>query len=312
MKTKISIFALLLLALPVFSHAAYRNADVNTDGCVDSSDYTLIREDLGTATSQSDLDSSGVVNLRDLTVLMHTWAPCSNTVDAASFFPFAPNKNLRFNYYNPTSGAVLKKYEVMRVEPWSDAKHFTVHHYYANLGEALQTCPRVDDVFAFQDDKLFYTDTYNFYDTSVDPNGLTRAIFPQGDLWAQTTMVKGQTITRQAVPFVQNTMTHSNCSVTQETQKQSIQYQTEVVITDQTSWSPYTGGSSKAVPTLMLQQTTTYFAPKSKTSLFQEQWHFYRDPTYGYIPIDVVILSKSTSQTALKAISHQRLESVGE
>lgn len=301
---------MLFVILPAFAYGAYRNADINSDGCIDDSDLNIMKSDIGTAAVNSDLDSSGTVTMRDLTVLMHSWAPCSNTINAAAFFPVAPNKNLRFNYYNPTSGAVLKKYEIMQSEVWNDSTHFTVHHYYANLGDAVLTCPRVDDVFAFQDNKLYYTDTYNFYDTAVDPNGLTLSNFPQGDLWAQTTMVKGQTITTKGVPLVQSSITQSDCVTLSQLQKKSLQYQTDVVITDQSSWSPYTGGSTKTVPTLMLQQTTTYFAPKGKTSLFQEQWHFYRDPTFGYVPIEVVILSKSTSQTALKVISRERLESI--
>jgi hypothetical protein len=306
MKTKITFFVLVLLALPRFGMAAL-SSDINSDTCTDASDISILKSVFRSNNTTADLDASGEVNLKDAAIIMHEWAPCANTVNISELLPYAPNTNLKYQFYNP-DGSAGNTFEILRTEPWADGTHFTVHHYYGNVGSQASQCPRVDDVFGYNANNLFYTDTYNFYDPAVDEAGLTRTTYTEGHLWGQMTMFKDTEVLNTMTGKVFD-LQHILCSATSSSERPSATTnQTKAIVSDATAWSPYTGGESNLKPVIMLQETT--YLNSAPNDIFQEQWNFYDDPQYGYIPIEITILKQTPNDTSLQVISHERLQGI--
>ncbi len=308
MKAKILLLQCLIVitCIPQWTHAAV-TADYNGDQCIDQSDLAILRGSYANATTVADMDGSGAVDVKDLALLMKNWKACPGSFSIASLYPFAVGHALKYTAYNNNSKPT-STYEIITTDLWHEG-HFTVHHQYGNVGSTAPFCPRVDDVYYFHDDQLFYTDTYDFYPPAPkDNNASTHTIYTPGHLWGRMTMFKNRAVsgTMKGQDFdIQNV----DCTVTGAVARAgNPTHLTEAQISDSQSWSDYTGGAKVTVPTLLLQQKT--FVNGQKNNIWLEQWQFYNDPRLGYMPIEITIATQSPKQTSPKVISHERLSTV--
>ena len=164
------------------------------------------------------------------------------------------------------------------LKSWGDNVHFTFHRLYFNKGDTIQWCPRVDDVYVWSGDNLFYTDTFDFYN-----NKLTN--YKTGHLWATRLMEPGIEITN-SMDGTTYDITHKDCSVTNKLQvpgESSTHKTVAVIIENQNAWSPFTGGSSQNVPVFRLDEFM--YIDGNKDDWWKEEWYFYNHPIYGYVPI---------------------------
>lgn len=156
---------------------------------------------------------------------------------------------------------------------WSpDGKTFTIHHSYNG-----EWCPRVDDVFRWDNNQLFYTDTYDFY------KGI-RTTYTPGHLWGKEKVNAGDKKSTPTHGHIRN-FTHENCYIQSETEPtdESEHVMAYKVVPNETAWSPLTGGKNKPVNVFRLEQHT--YIHGNKDDWWKEEWYFYEHPQYGYIAI---------------------------
>lgn len=311
MKTKIIVVCTLMatFSLPLVTHAAVKTVDFNNDTCFDQNDLNAFSGQLGSTTSALDIDSSGKVDLKDTAYLMKNWEACTNTVNYQKLYPYAVGKQLKWKGYNE-DGSDASTYEISSIEPWQDGKHFTIHRQYGNVGEAAPWCPRVDDTFYWTGDNtsLYYQETYNFYNEGK-PESLTRTYLQDGQLWGTSYAQKDVVYPGSSGGIVYD-IQHADCFVTNMTYKGNNGYAyNKRSVGVSSAWSPYTGGSSHPVGTLQVNISNDLATIPAVTDAFQEEWHFYKDPQLGYIPIRAVIRTKDAFGT-VRVVSDERLESI--
>lgn len=311
MKTKIVIvFSLLTtLVLPLATNAAVKTVDFNNDTCFDQTDLSSFAGKFGTSNTSFDVDSSGKVDVKDAAYLMKNWEGCTSTVNFHKLYPYAIGKPLKWKGYNE-DGSDASTYEISTIEQWPDGKHFTIHRQYGNVGETAPWCPRVDDTFYWtgDDTSLYYQETYNFYNEGK-PESLTRTYLQDGQLWGTSTAQKGVVYPGSSGGIVYD-IQHTDCFVTNMTYRNNNGYaynKREVNVSS--AWSPYTGGSSHPVATLQVDISNDLATSPPVVDAFHEEWHFYKDPQLGYIPIRAVIRTKDAFGT-VKVVSDERLESI--
>lgn len=284
MKTKVSILFLLLALVVPSSLFAAGNPDYTGDGCVGEDDVDVFSGYFQSKDPRADIDGKSGISMRDMAFLMTRWDDCS--VNFQSLYPFAVGQKLTFQNYNKDGITPLLTYETDYIEVWEDKSHFTIHRIYGNTGQQKPPdCPRIDDVYIWSGENLYYTDTLNFFPPTGpnDKDALTHTLYyNSGHLWGTTAMKKGVEYSGSFSGKIYN-IQQTNCQIISEQTRKQQTYQTTRKVSDATAWSPYTGGSAVTIPVLKVEQATypsndTYYS-------FKEEWYFYRDPIHGYIPI---------------------------
>ena len=194
----------------------------------------------------------------------------SQTYDMRQFWPF-PDVTLEYSHYDaagqPLSGATEKIHH----ERWPDGDHFTIHHWWDSW------CPRIDDVMVWSEDVLLHTETYHF------PEGhLTQ--FQPGHLWVDRYMTLDAEARQADTDHVVFGIRHADCTVTdRERRWQTRDRVWRRLLGGNQSWSPFTGGPSRPVAVIRLDETT--YINNDLNDWFREEWHFYQHETLGWIPI---------------------------
>lgn len=313
MKTKIILIALALVSLMPINARAFNSADLNQDTCIDTTDFYRMQSAYSTSNPTADLNGSGKVDIRDLAILTHTWSLCPDTVNILDLYPYALDHNLTYNHYN-SDGSLGSTFGILRNELWPDGVHFTHHNFFGNVGSTAPNCPRADDVYLQLGSKLYYTDTFYFFPKSYpdgvqDPAGLTRTYFSPGQLWGETTMFKGATQQVQTMTRIIYDIQQTDCVTTSQIARTgTIPVTTQYSIHDSSTWSPFTGGSNTTVPTLLLKEHSVF--NNLPDDVFDEEWQFYKSPTYGYVPIEYRILQQKPGEPGISEIAHGRLKSI--
>lgn len=164
-------------------------------------------------------------------------------------------------------------------ESWGDGSHFTAHRNYFNMNELITWCPRTDDVYEWSGELLYYKDTYTFY-----PNENSLVSYSPGHVWARGSMQAGVNYTYMMNGTFYD-IVHNDCRVVTKTinaENSNNNIVTVAGITDDLeSWSPFTGGSSTPVKVFRLDEYTFI----GSDEWWKEEWYFYNDPLYGFIPI---------------------------
>jgi hypothetical protein len=163
--------------------------------------------------------------------------------DMKLFYPTDENIKLIFEHYIRDG-----EFEILSIDPWEDNKSFTSRHQYFNSTITAPFCPRIDDVFTWDENKLYYTHTYNFYDNTL------LEITP-GHLWAYNNMKIGEVkhSTYQATFY---NIDHSNCTAINKNIIQKNTHEVWFGIFNSQTWSEYTGGPNNPVNVILLAETT--------------------------------------------------------
>jgi hypothetical protein len=192
--------------------------------------------------------------------------------DIKQFWPF-PDKIFRYQHYDSSGQPIPNNLERIWHERWEDGQHFTIHHWWDTW------CPRIDDVMVWEDDRLYYTDTYDFarsHHTRLEP----------GHLWADRWMEVDGPAQFNDVEHRVFRIGHTNCAVTSSVFDPSESHNNRIwrrLLGGLSDWSPFTGGSDSPVPILRLDETT--LINNNPEDWFKEEWYFYKHSVLGWIAI---------------------------
>jgi hypothetical protein len=172
--------------------------------------------------------------------------------DLREIFPY-PNKLFHYVSYDQ-NGQLTEDRETEWTERWPDGVHFTIHRFFSG-GRDINECPRIDDVFVWQDDVLYYTDTIDFFENwqsahmiPGDPVGSRQM---RANVWVDSGISRRY---NQAAYPIQ----HENCRVTfedtaspeaiNEPQNNHVR-----ILNNRREWSPVTGGPNRLVSVIILE-----------------------------------------------------------
>jgi len=226
--------------------------------------------------------------------------------DFTKFYPFNENYGLHYQSYHKNN-TEEDLHSVIYTDKWGpNNNYFTIHHTYGSSTKKRTWCPRVADIFKWEGNNLYYTETKDFY------KGLSTT-FPSnnhaGHLWGEKCFkanVAKKISTTQRANFYRDHKPNS-CNLGTAI-KDSRSHNVDIwraLKEDYTAWSDFTGGKNNPVEVLRLDETTIY----GNNNWWKESWYFYDHPEYGVIPIHSKGLRKMPN-TNVELLWNMRLKNI--